>query len=182
MTEIVGNTQSRTATQSISSSEGFELFGSATASVDVTIGAKAGGEVYGGTASVEAKAGLSLTASETKSHNKNLSSLNEVEVGVSRSRSLEVPPFTGVDVFDAVRSVKNARIPFTQVLRITARYKNADALSGDEIITQMIFNLVEGVPIEIGDHYVDVSLRGDIDINQMFEVETGANDLPGACD
>lgn len=182
LTETVGNTQSRTAIQTISSSEGLELFGSATATVGVTVGAEIGGDVYGGTASVEASASISLTASATRSTENTIATADEISVEVSRSRSLEVPPFTGVEVFDAVRSVKDARIPFTQVLRLTAAYTNGDPLSGDEIMTQMKFNFVEGVPIEIGDDFVDVSLRGDIDINQMFEVETGANDLPGACD
>jgi hypothetical protein len=84
-------------------------------------------------------------------------------------------------VYDAVRTIQNVRVPFTQVLRITATYDDGSALTGPEIVTQMLFNFVTGVPSAIGDEYVDVSIRGHTLIDQLFEAETNVNELPGVC-
>lgn len=182
LTETVGNTASRTSTRTTTTSESLQLFSSVEEGINVTMEVKTGGEVYGVTASVGASTNLNFTTSSTTSTDNTFSTTTEETSEVSRTRSLEIPAFTGVEVYDAVRTIKNARTPFTQVLRITASYKkNGVSLSGPEIITQMQFNFVEGVPAEIGDNYVDVSLKGQVDIDQMFEVETGANEIPGAC-
>jgi hypothetical protein len=184
LTETVGLTKSRTSTRSMETSESLQFFASAERSVGLKVGAEAGvsvpavGEVK---ATVEFNSDLSFTTSATTSSENKLSEVNEQTSEVSRMRTLEVLPRTGVEVYDAVRVVKNARIPFTQVLRLKAIYNDGTKLSGPEILTQMLFNFVEGVPTAIGADYVEVSLRGEVFINEMFETETGAKDVPNAC-
>lgn len=132
-------------------------------------------------ASVEVNASLSLTTNVTTSNENTTSSESSVTSEVSFLRTLEVLPFTGVEVFDAVRVVKNARVPFTQVVRVTANYSDGAPLTGGEIRTQMMANFVSGVPIQVGADYVDVGVSGYVTINEMFETETGVYDIADAC-
>jgi len=125
----------------------------------------------------------SYLTSETTSTENTVSNSNEATSVVSRTRTLEVPPFSVIEVYDAVRTIKNVRTPYTQVLRLTGTYKNnAEPLSGPEIVTQTMFNFIEGVPSQISTNYVDITIRGNVFIDQMMEVETGADEIRGACD
>ena len=185
LTEEVGVTKSRTSTRTLETTESLELFASAEASIGVKTGVSAGVSIPGVgdvSASVEVETQFTFTTSVTTGKENTLANENSVSSEVSRVRTLEVPPFSGTEVYDAVRVIKNARVPYTQVLRLTGQYTNGPVLTGDEIMTQMLFNFVGGVPLEVGDDYVDIGLSGTVHINEMFETETGANDLPDACD
>jgi len=182
LTETVGNSETRISRRTTTTAEKLELFGSITSSVDVSVGAEVGGDLYGAKATVNMSVGLEVSTSVTTSEERTLSQESEVSTEVSRTRSLEIPSFTGVEVYDAVRTVRGAKVPFTQVLRLTAQYTNGPTLTGDEIMTQMLVNFVSGVPVSVGQDYVDVGIGGEISIENMYDVETGANELPGACD
>lgn len=185
LTEEVGLIKERTSTRSMQTTESLQFFAGAQATVGMTTGVSAGASVPGVgdvSASVEVSAELSLTTNVTTSNENTVGSETSVTSAVSRIRTLEIPPFTGVEVFDAVRVVKKARVPFTQVIRLTANYKNGISLTGDEIKTQMLFNFVTAVPIDIGEDYVDVGLTGFVTINEMFETETGVHEISDACD
>lgn len=183
LTETVGNAKSRTSKRSMTTSESLELYSSNAGTTGFKVGLEIGGKI--GPADVKATGEFhkdwSYTTSSTVSTGSTLSDENEQTSEVSRSRTLEVLPHTGVEVYDAVRVVKNPRIPFTQVLRLKGSYRNGAKLTGAELLTQMLFNLVEGVPAKIGADYIDVSIRGEVLFNEMFETETGAKDVPNAC-
>lgn len=182
LTETVGNSQSRTSTSTVETSESLQLFASAELSYSATIGMEVGGELYGATGSVEATLSGTLSTSATSTTENTLSDTNGETSEVSRSRELEIQPFSGVEVYDAIRIVNNVRIPFTQIIRISGTYKNSGvSLTGEEIVSQLLFNLSEGIPSAIGSDYVDVGIRGSAVIDQMFEAETGANQLVDAC-
>lgn len=185
LTEEVGTERERTSVRRVVTTESLQLFASAGVTVGVTTGLSAGASVPGVgdvSASVEVSSELSLTTSATTSSENTLDTETSETSTVSRIRTLEIVPFTGVEVFDAVRVVKDARVPFTQVVRLSAQYTNGPALTGDEIMTQMQFNFVEGVPLDVGDDYVDVGLSGYVHINEMFETETGVDEIDDACD
>lgn len=184
LTEEVGVTKSRTSTRSLETSESLELFAGTEASIGVTTGVSAGVSVPGVgdvSASVEVSSEFTFSTSVTTTKENTLANENSVTSEVSRVRTLEVPPFSGTEVYDAVRVIKNARVPYTQVLRISGQYQNGPPLKGDEIMTQMQVNFTGGVPLKVGDDYVDIGLSGTVHINEMFETETGANDIPDAC-
>lgn len=184
LTEEVGLTKSRTSVRTLETKESLQLFASAALTLGFKTGISAGVSVPGVgdvSASMEFSSEIALTTSATTTSENTVSNESSETSEVSRTRTLEVPPFSGTEVYDAVRVIKNARVPFTQVIRLTAQYTNGPALSGDEIMTQLMFNFVTGVPIEIGDDFVDVGLAGQVDINEMFETETGANDIENAC-
>lgn len=182
LTETVGNSQSRTSTSTVTTSESLQLFASVEVGYSATIGMEVGGELYGATGSVEATLSANLTTSATSTSENTISTTTEDTSEVSRTRELQIQPFSGVEVYDAIRIVNNVRIPFTQIIRISGTYKDSgESLTGDEIVSQLLFNLTGGIPSAIGADYVDVGIRGSAIIDQMFEAETGAEQNDDAC-
>ncbi len=186
LTETVGRAETRTRTPTTTTSESLQLFSSDEVGGSIKVGVEVGASVQGVgevSGSVEVTGNYTYTTSETTTTENTLSESTETASEVSRTRELALPPHSAVEVYDAVRTIRNVRIPFSQVLRITATYKSSGAvLTGPEILTQLRFNGVEGVPAEIGANYLDLSLRGQVVVDQMMEAETDAKDIPGACD
>jgi hypothetical protein len=192
--EQVGRAETRTTTNSAETSESLQLYASETLGATLTLGykvaAKVGVAVQGlgeaGT-EVEYSAQLALsgswTTSETTTTTQSFTDTETTGVEVSRVRTLTVPPNTAVEVYDAVKTIRNVRVPFTQTVRITgSRRSNGAPLSGPELVTQMLFNFVGGLIADVGSDYVDVTLRGSSMIDQLMEATTDVNDLLGACD
>ncbi len=184
LTEEVGVIKERTSTRTMQTTESLQFFAGATYTAGITTGLSAGvsiptvGDV---SASVEISASLALTTNLTTGRGTTETAENIQSSTVSRVRTLEIPPFTGVEVFDAVRVVKGARVPFTQQVRITGKYGNGTELTSGEILTQMELNFVSAVPLAIGPNYVDVGVAGYVTINEMFETETGIEEIVDAC-
>lgn len=186
LTETVGRTQSRTTTAATTTSESLQLFESEQAGLSMTVGVEVGGGVPGVgnvTGKVEVAGTYNYTTSATTTTENTFAETEEIASEVSRTRELALPPHSAVEVYDAVRTIRGVRVPYSQVLRITGTYDtDGSALTGPEIMTQMLFNFVGGVPTEIGATYVDMSLRGQVNIDQLMEAETDANDIAGACE
>jgi len=191
--ETVGRSESRTRMTTASTTESLQLFSSEALTIGLKVGfevtAKVGVDVEGiGEAGEEVSVSEELTesygytTSETATSANTWSSSTSNTSEVSRSRTLTVPPFTGLEVYDAVKTVTGVRVPFTQVLRIRASDKDTGAiLSGPEIVTQLIFNFVTGVVSTVGADYVDISIRGYAQIDEVFEATTDVSDIEGAC-
>lgn len=191
--EQVGRAETRSTTESAMTSESLQLYSSETLGATLKLGykvsAKVGASVKGvgeagGEVEYSAELGLSgsWTTSETTTSTQSFTDTETTSVEVSRIRTLNVPPNTAVEVYDAVMTIKNVRVPFTQTVRITGtRRSNGDVLSGSELVTQMLFNFVGGLIAEVGSEHVDVTLRGSSTIDQLMEASTDVNDLPGGC-
>jgi hypothetical protein len=123
---------------------------------------------------------ITVSATNTLSYTYNTESVKTSEV--SRTRTIEVPPYTAIEAYDAVRTINDFRIPFTQVFRFSGTYKaDGSRLTGPEILTYMQFNFVETVLVNLGAEHVDMGIRGQAAVDQMFEAETQVRELPGAC-
>lgn len=182
VTQTVGDNTVRSSSRSASTTETLELFGSFTRTVGMSVGASIGGDLYGASADVNISSELSFSTSVTTTSSETFSKTVNESVSVSSERTIEIPPGTGAEVFDVVRTVQNAVVPFTQIIRLEAEYIDGPSLTGDEIRTQMLFNFVDGVPLATGPDYVDVGIQGEIDIAKMYSYESKANDIPDACD
>jgi len=191
--EQVGRAETRSTTESAMTSESLQLYSSETLGATLTLGYKVSAKLgvsvpgvgeAGGEVEYSAQLGLSgsWTTSETTTSTQSFTDTETTSVEVSRVRTLNVPPNTAVEVYDAVMTIKDVRVPFTQTVRITGtRRSNGAVLSGPELVTQMLFNFVGGLIADVGSEYVDVTLRGTSTIDQLMEASTDVNDLPGGC-
>ncbi|NBC81993.1 MAG: hypothetical protein GVY19_01300 [Bacteroidetes bacterium] len=184
LTETVGRSESRSTTFTTGLEESVELFTSHEASVEVTAGVEVEASFFGSGASYnfEVTAGYSYTTSETNTTTNTWEESETNEVEISRERSLELSPQSAVKVYDAVQIIKNVTVPFTKVLRLQGIDGDGEPLKGNEIRFQLFTNRFGGVVTEIGDDYVDFTVRGSTIIDQMMEVETNVDEIEGACD
>ncbi len=189
--ETVGRTESRSWSTTIGTTESLELFSGNTFSTGLTVGVEVSARVgnnstpFGGsiTFSAEASVNYEYTTQTTTTTESTWSRTEETTIEVSRVRTLTVPTFTAVEVYDAIETIKNIKIPFTQELRIRAMdtQNNNATLSGDEIVTQMLFNFVEGVVSNVGSDFIDITFRGNATMTSLFNGYTDVNELENAC-
>ncbi len=192
--ETIGRSEERSTTSSVGTTESLELFSGSTLSAQLTIGysvtgkvgvsipgvGEAGAEV---TQSAEVQMGAELTTSSTTASENTWSTSETVTTVVSRTRTITLPPYSAVEAYDAVKTIPNVRVPFTQVLRISATDTDTDLnLTGIEVRSQMLFNFVGGVVTAVGADYVDIGFRGEVVIDQMLQATTHVIELEGACD
>lgn len=152
----------------VSASIGFE-FGGIGASTDVEF-------------SQEKSWSQEFTTSDTRSSDSTWSQEVRRTSEVSRSRTVSVPEFTVVDVNDAIMTVRNVRIPFTQLLRVTGLDLSASLpMTGEEIATQITSNIATCLITDVGADSVLVSIRGVAQVDQMFNASTLVQEIPGSC-
>jgi hypothetical protein len=185
----VGLSETRSTTSTFSTSGSLQLFSSLQLTAGVTIRADtksstgAEVEVKGAgksTYSQEVSYGveLSLSASFTTSNTYTTENTWTEELQqsreVSRTRTIAVPPYTTLEVYDIIKSIDNVTIPFTQVLRIRSkdRRNNNLPLSGSEIVTQLLSNLTTSAIKRVGDDYVDITMRGNVKMDRLFNAYT----------
>ena len=192
--ESVGKSEQRTRTTTVGTTESLQLFTSEVRTFGVEIGfsvtAKVGITLEGvgeageeATLSEQINVSDAFTTSRTQTSEQTWSRIVSTTEEVSRVRTLTLPPYTAVTVYDAVKTVEDVRVPFTQVLRITGTKKDGGrTLSGPEIRSQMLFNFVGGVIQAVGADYVDVGLRGFAVIDKLFQATTTVTEIEGACD
>jgi len=190
--ESVGRTESRTSMTTIGTVEGLELFAGSTESYEVTHGtevnASVGFEIGGFGASTDVTFSQDetwaqeFTTNRTTSAENNWSRETSQTIEVSRTRTVTVPEFTVVDVDDAVKTIRNVTIPFTQVLRVRGLdRRDGTPISGAEIATQITFNLATCLVTHIGADYVNVSIRGEAVVDQIMDASTLVWEIEGAC-
>lgn len=177
VTQTVGVTETKTTTTTVSTSESLELFSSDKVSFDLKVGFEIGAEPFKET--VEASESFELTTSETSRTENTWTTTETKEVEVSIEQSVELPPDTAVEVTETLYSIDDVRTPFVQTVRIRGTYKGtSDALSSAEIVSQMFFNFFGGVVTRYGADFVEVTLRGEAVIDQIFSVEVDVKPLP----
>ena len=194
LSEEVGRTQSKTRTTTMETMESLQLFSSLSATVGfkigVEVGAKVGADVEGiGEASLERKVSAEVsteftyTTSQTKTTANTFTESTTTTSEVSRVRTLELLPYTAVEVYDAIKKVDNVITPFIQTIRISGSYKSSgNILTGPELVTQMQFNFVGGVISRIESNFIEVTLRGQATMDEIFDATTEVHEIEGACD
>ncbi len=192
--EVIGRSEQRTSTTTTGTSESLHLFGSQTTNVQLTVGyeikAKVGVSIGGiGSAgeeitkSAQFQVSHEWTSSRTDVTESTWGLTESTTVEVSRIRTLTLPPYSAVEVYDAVKTINNVRVPYTQVIRISAT--NTDTglpLTGQEIRSQMLFNFVGGVITAIEDDCIDIGFRGYVVIDQLMHATANIDELEGGCD
>lgn len=190
--EAVGRAESRTSTTTVSTTEGLELFTSSTTSTELSVsstitsglGFEAG--PFNGSSEVSSTVGATwsqaFTTSRAVSTENTWSEQSSTTVEVSRTRTVIVPSYTVVDVQDAVKTIRDIRVPFTQVLRIRAvDRRTGDPADGEAIAGQLAANHFRGVVVEQGADFVTLSLRGVARIDQLMNANTIVDEVEGGC-
>lgn len=187
--ESIGKTDSRTRTTTAGTSESLQLFSQNQLSLGVKVGyqvkAKVGNENIGSeeeTFSAELNTSYTYTTSSTSTSENTWSQSQSETVEVSRVRTITLQPYTAVEAYDAVKTVKNIKLPFTQILRIRGNdTQTGAALSGDELVTQMSFNLMSGTITNVAADYIDVAIRGFATMDQLFKASTEVKEIVNGC-
>ncbi|MFP4642791.1 MAG: hypothetical protein ACLFM0_00395 [Spirochaetales bacterium] len=183
--QTVGQKESYTRSTTMSTSESLELFSSATETTSVTTSVEVGGAFkgLGASASVEATEEWSYTTSETTTSSNTFSATDSKTIEVFNERTVNVPPNTAIEAYDAVASFDNVRLPFVKVVRVRGnRSGGGAALSGNQIVTQLVTSQFGGVITNVRSDYVDVTIRGTATVQNYFETQIGTRRLPGGCD
>ncbi len=184
LTESVGKSETQSKSYTVGTEESVSLYSSHTASVSLSTTVETSAKFFGQGVdiSVEATAGYEYTTSKTTTETNTWEETVTEEVEISRVRDIELQPFTAVEVFDAIQTLENVKVPFVQILRIRGNYNGTDPLSGPEIASQLLANQFSGVVSNIQNDYVEISIKGTSVIEKFFEVESEVNEIIGACD
>ncbi len=178
----VGTDAEESTTTTISFEEGVSMASSTTDSESASVEAEASGQIFGigvsvkgsGTLSTSTTTGFGTSSSKEQGYEKT------VTQAVSTRRTIEVLPFTAVEVFDVIQKIENVSITFAQRFLLRGVDGNM-SLSGAEIATQMVANRFGGVVTEIGSDYIVFSIRGAINVDNYFEYNNTLNDIHGGC-
>ncbi len=182
-TYVVGTDSEETKTTTISYNEGINLAYSSTKSKSATVEAKASGTVFGIGVSVSASGtiGASATNKFGTSRAEQKSTLNKETQKVSTKRSIEVGPYTAIEVFDVIQRLSNVKIPFVSRFILRGKTSNGLPLTGAEIVSQMGASRFGGVISEVDSDYVIFNIRGSVNVDNYFEFNNTINDIIGAC-
>ncbi|MGC9341849.1 MAG: hypothetical protein ACP5E3_04040 [Bacteroidales bacterium] len=184
LTETVGRDESRSQTTTTGFEESLELFTSHEASVEVKAGVEVDAEFFGNgaTYNFEVTAGYKYTTSETNTTTNYWEESTTTEIEISRERTVELVPNSAIEVYDAIQTLENVRVPFTKSFRLQGEDGNGNKIKGEDIQFQLFANRFEGVVSFIGEDYVDFTVKGTTLVDRMLEVETKVSEIDGACD
>ncbi len=184
LTETVGRNETRSQTFTSGSEESLQLFSSHTAYAEVSAGVDVNATFFGAgaTYNLQVTAGYEYTTSETKTTTSYWQESETTEIETSRTRKVELAPNSAVEVYDAVQSLDNVRIPFTKEFRLEGIDSDGEKIAGSELQFQLFTSQFEGIVTETGPDYVDFTVRGTTVVDKMLEVETNVTELEGTCD
>ncbi len=185
LTETVGKETSISSSVSFGWEESLEFYSGQSIGASVTCGASVTGSFFGqeATASVEATTEYQFETSITSARRQmenNESSQTDV---FSRDREVVLQPYSAIETYDAIQVVENIKLPFIQKFRVKGTNTGTSSpLTGEEIVSQMLANYFKGVVINVGDDYVEFTLKGTLNLDKMYKTETNVKDIEGACD
>ncbi|MFW5835739.1 MAG: hypothetical protein ACOCU3_02175, partial [bacterium] len=183
LTETVGRNETRSQTFTSGSEESLQLFSSHTAYAEVSAGVEVDATFFGkgATYNLQVTAGYEYTTSETRTTTSYWQESETTEIETSRSRTVQLVPNSAVEVYDAVQSLDNVRIPFTKEFRLEGVDSDGNEIAGSELQFQLFTSQFEGIVTDIGPDYVDFTVRGTTVVDKMLEVETNVTEVEGAC-
>jgi hypothetical protein len=88
---------------------------------------------------------------------------------------------SAVQVYDAIQTLDNVRVPFTKEFRLEGINADGEKIRGEDIQFQLFTNRFNGVVRAISPDYVDFTVKGNTIVDKMLEVETRVSEIEGAC-
>ena len=157
-----------------------------TTSVDVSVSATAEASFFGNGGSVtgEVSAGLevSVEASSTTTVGSE-ESVSESEVFFS-NRAVTVPAGSASLVYDAYQTYSNVRVPYVKRLRLKGNHSEAgqQSLTGLEIATQLRITGFSGTITNVGSDFVEITIQGNMYLDNIVDTQTEVRDVAANCD
>ncbi|MEC3907421.1 hypothetical protein VOI54_10355 [Tamlana sp. 2201CG12-4] len=187
LSQSVGFTKEETRTDTYEWSESIQVAttveSSLSTTVSSTVEANVGCEFFGAsnsvTASATAEVKVGHSSTETRTESKTTSTSETIKL--SSERQITVPPGKGTSAADIYQVYENIKVPYVQMYRIRAKYKNGSSLDGSDIMTQFNFNGSSGVITETGSDFIEINVKGYTVIDKLIQTSTETRDIPNAC-
>ena len=181
----VGIQRDVTTTYTTSQSETIGLSSRVTTNVDVSVSATAEASFFGNGGSVtgEVSAGLEVSTEASSSSTVGSEySTSETNTFFS-NRTVTVPAGSASLIYDAYQTYSNVRVPYVKRIRLKGTQNNngSGALSGQEIATQLKVTSFSGVITNIGSDFVEITIRGNMYLDNIVDTLTEVQDVAANC-
>lgn len=180
----VGIEKEVTTTYTNAFSETIGLSSRVTTNVDVTVSATAEASFFGngGSVTAEASAGLEVsTEASTSSTVSTEESVSETSTFFS-NRIVTVPAGSASLVYDAYQTYSNVKVPYVKRLRLRGNHtQGPESMSGFEIASQLEISNFLGVITNIGSDFVEVTIKGNMYLDNIVDAVTEVRDVAANC-
>jgi hypothetical protein len=180
----VGIEREVTTTYTSAFSESIGLSSRVTTSVDVSVSATAEASFFGSGGSVtgEVSAGLEVSVEANKTTTvSNEESVSEINTFFS-NRTVTVPSGSASLVYDAYQTYSNVKVPYVKRVRLRGSLsESSESLTGPEIATQLNITNFSGVITNIGSDFVEVTIRGNMVLDNIVDTQTEVRDVAANC-
>tara|TARA_R110002111_G_scaffold262631_1_gene339642 strand:- start:292 stop:1920 length:1629 start_codon:yes stop_codon:yes gene_type:complete len=179
---IFENEETTSYTSSISETIGFSSRTTNTLGVSVTATANASFFGIGGSAS-----GTVSTDVEVSVEAQSESTIYEEESAYTSTswssvRTVNVLPGSASLVYDAYQKYNNVKVPYVKRLRIQGNHtESSAAFSGLEIATQLNMTRFTGVITNIESDFVEITIQGNMVMDNMVDNQTEVRDVAANC-
>jgi hypothetical protein len=184
LSQTIGSSETVETITSVGWEETLSISSSHSAGGSLTLGMEVSASFFGNgaTYSAEATADYNYTttsATETTNWNEATGSTSETFFS---ERTITVPPKSASLVYDAFQSYENIKVNVVQRLRVRANeFDTQESLSGEEIQTQFHFNGFKGVITEVGNDFIEVTLRGVATMDKVFKSKSEVQEVDPKC-
>lgn len=186
----VGIEKSITTKNTSGYKENIGISSSKTTSVGLKVGAKTQVGFFAAKVDISAEisTSLELTTKATQSTTQSKEFSESVTNKYFAKRTVNIPPKSASLVSDAYQTYSKVELPFVQTLRLRADHVNPNtnavigAMTGKEIVTQLVFSNFSGYVIAVGDYYADITLRGKTTLDNLVDTKSEVKDVVPNCE
>ena len=177
----------RTVTTSFTSgfSESIGLSSRVTTSVDVSVSTTAEASFFGNGGSVtgEVSAGLEVSVEASSTTTNSSEETESVTNTFFSNRTVTVPAGSASLVYDAYQTYSDVKVPYVKRLRLKGNHSESasEALSGEEIATQLKLTNFSGVITNIGSDFVEITIEGNMILDNIVDTQTEVRDVAANC-
>ncbi|NBC57640.1 MAG: hypothetical protein GVY05_05065 [Bacteroidetes bacterium] len=180
----VGVEESITTTYTSSFEETIGLSKRTTTNVDLTVGATAEASFFGtgGSVSAEVSTGLELSTEVTSESTVGTENTDSETTTLFSTRTVTVPSGSASLVYDAYQTYSNVKVPYVKRLRLQGTHTStSESLTGNEIVTQLEMTNFTGTIYAIGSDFVEITIRGNMVLDNIVDTKTEVRDVPPNC-
>ena len=172
-------------TYTSSMSETIGLSGRVTTSVEASVSATAEASFFGNGGSVTGEVSTGLEVSVEASQSTTIASeqsVSETNTFFS-TRTVTVPSGKASLVYDAYQTYSNVRVPYVKRFRLRGQHTDTfEYLTGEEIETQLGVTGFTGTTTFVGPDYVEITINGNMYLDNIVDTQTEVRDVAANCD